>query len=93
MNRCLFVVTFVVVLVMMMWLPARTPAEVFERTLVQDALSIRDGDCVAFPELTGTMAHHLFEGLDALIQVPIDYRVRPYGADSKVDAFNRKISV
>lgn len=88
MNRCLLVVTFVVVLVMMMWLPARTPAEVFERTLVQDALSIRDGDHGAFPELTATMAHHLFEGLDALIQVPIDYRVRPYGADSKVDAFN-----
>lgn len=88
MNRWIVIGTFVVVLVMTMWLPARTPAEVFERHLVADALMIRDGNKIALPELTATVSHQLFEGLDALIQVPIDYRVRPYGADSEVDAFN-----
>ena len=50
MMKYMLTATALVLILMVMWLPARTPPEIFEETALREALMLRTGEGIPMPE-------------------------------------------
>lgn len=71
--------TALVLILMVMWLPARTPPEIFEETALREALMLRTGEGIPMPETAANLAVEYLDGLVWISGVPDRYTLRPYG--------------
>ena len=72
--------TAFVLLLMVMWLPARTPPEVFEETALREAVMLRTGEGLPMPERAAALAVDYLDALAWLTTAPERYTLRPDGA-------------
>ena len=87
MMKAIGLTTGLLVLLLVMWLPVRTPADVFEYRALEEALMIRTGEGIPMPSLTAEIAGDLMVGFDWLTGAPDRFRIRPYGPEHPEDPF------
>ena len=56
MMKYMLTATALVLILMVMWLPARTPPEIFEETALREALMLRTGEGIPMPETAANLA-------------------------------------
>lgn len=79
MMKYMLTATALVLILMVMWLPARTPPEIFEETALREALMLRTGEGIPMPETAANLAVEYLDGLVWVSGVPDRYTLRPYG--------------
>jgi|GEM_PF-464018 len=79
MTKYMLTATALVLILMVMWLPARTPPEIFEETALREALMLRTGEGIPMPETAANLAVEYLDGLVWVSGVPDRYTLRPYG--------------
>ena len=79
MMKYMLTATALVHILMVMWLPARTPPEIFEETALREALMLRTGEGIPMPETAANLAVEYLDGLVRVSGVPDRYTLRPYG--------------
>lgn len=88
MMKYMLTATALVLILMVMWLPARTPPEIFEETTLREALMLRTGEGIPMPETAANLAVEYLDGLVWISSVPDRYTLRPYsGAPMTKDEF------
>ena len=63
MMKYMLTATALVLILMVMWLPARTPPEIFEETALREALMLRTGEGIPMPETAANLAVEYLDGL------------------------------
>lgn len=63
MMKYMLTATAFVLILMVMWLPARTPPEIFEETALREALMLRTGEGIPMPETAANLAVEYLDGL------------------------------
>lgn len=79
MMKYMLTATALVLILMVMWLPARTPPEIFDETALREALMLRTGEGIPMPETAANLAVEYLDGLVWVSGVPDRYTLRPYG--------------
>lgn len=62
MMKYMLTATALVLILMVMWLPARTPPEIFEETALREALMLRTGEGIPMPETAANLAVEYLDG-------------------------------
>ena len=78
--KIMMAATALVLLLMVMWLPARTPPEVFEETALREAVMLRTGEGLPIPETAADLAVDYLDALAWLTTAPDRYTLRPEGS-------------
>lgn len=76
--KYLVAATSLAVLLMLMWLPARTPPEIFEQRALEEALLLRS-DQIPMPDAAAELAVRYLDGLSVIAGAPDSYTLKPYG--------------